>query len=81
MAEKKFVSFHFLNLVIECTCVFNLLLIRQWFGHIIVPTLRTERRLDQKNSKTTPPYDMVGEVREGCLLIASPVGTSYLSIV
>ena len=52
MAEKKFVSFHFLNLVIECTCVFNLLLIRQWFGHIIVATLRTARGARIKNYKS-----------------------------
>ena len=56
MTEQTFVNeekcFHFLNLVIKCTCVFNLLLIRQWFGHIVVPTLRTARGVEHNYKQT-----------------------------
>ena len=72
----------FLNLVIKSTCVFNFFLIRQWFGHIVVPTLRTAKGKMRTNHNIIlkPPYHMVGQVGEGCLFITSPVRTSYLRV-
>ena len=72
--------FCYQDLIIKSTSVFNLFLIRQRLGHVIVPALRTVRSKVKQTSprKAKPPYDMVGEVGQGRLLITSPVRTSHL---